>query len=135
MPLPFPSIPGTFESSGKSHPFAYLEVEELLLNSLLAEASPCSGSQHSPCPGRPVRPQAEPAPSTSALVTDFKELSHDFTSINTALDSRMIHAYFYKNPLATDDKRLEPNSYGSHLVSVLSHYPAFHPTGDMLFWE
>ena len=40
-----------------------------------------------------------------------------------------------KTQIGTDDKRLQkPNSYGSHLVSVLSHYTAFHPTGYMLFF-
>ena len=38
----------------------------------LAETSACSGFQDPPWPGRPVRPQAEPAPSTSALLTDSR---------------------------------------------------------------
>ena len=38
----------------------------------LAETSACSGFQEFPRPGRPVRPQALPAPSTSALLTGSK---------------------------------------------------------------
>ena len=38
----------------------------------------------------------------------LKALSHDFTSIHTALHARIIHAYFYQNPFAIDDKRLDP---------------------------
>ena len=44
----------------------------------------------------------------------LKALSHDFTSIHAALHSRIIHASFYENPVAIDDKRLEPRKLRAH---------------------